>query len=164
MIEKRGARHAHRNEVGARGLPGLRFLVTGLYMFFSRTRARDDAYDRSAYFLALSVMVHAILAFITFEYARNGPYYFSNLARHDPYLKVVEMVPTMVLYLGLAHTFKRLVPRQAVLASAQATRPAVGVTRGVLVFLWTLAVPFVAFLVLRGTFGPVFHWLGPPKR
>jgi hypothetical protein len=139
---------------------GLRFVLTGLYMFFSGTRARGDA--RSAYFLALSATGHAIVAFCTVEYAKHGPYYFRVLfkQRHD--LKVAAITGSMVLDMGLAYLFKRLVSHRAVRASAEATRPAVGVTVGVLVFVWTAATPFLVFLVLKGTFGPVFRWLGPP--
>jgi hypothetical protein len=125
-------------------------VLTGLYMFFSRTRARGDAYDRSAYFLALSATGHAIVAFCTVEYAKHGPYYFRVLFRQRHDLKVAAITGSMVLYMGLAYLFKRLVSHRAVRASAEATRPAVGVTVGVLVFVWTLAMPFLVFLVLKG--------------
>jgi hypothetical protein len=53
VVERKGRSHRERKssratlsayESGGRGLPGLRFVLTGLYVFFSRTRARDDAY------------------------------------------------------------------------------------------------------------------------
>jgi len=142
------------------GTPGLRFVLTSIYMFLRRTRGRDDALDWSAEFLSLSVMTQVILSVGVIEYAKHGMDVFRVLFKENPNIKIAAIGGSMVLYLVLSVLFKRLVSHRVIRELAGATRPAVGVTVGAVVFFWTLASPFVAFLVIKGTFAPVFRFFG----
>lgn len=158
MMQSHNNGHPQTSVAG--GTPGLRFVLTSIYMFLRRTRVRDDALDWSAEFLSLSVTTQVILFIGVVEYAKHGMYVFRVLFKENPNIKIAAIGGTMVLYLILSVLFKRLVSHRVIRELAGATRPAVGVTVGAMVFFWTLASPFVAFLVINGALAPVFRFFG----
>ena len=149
----------HDREPRREGTPGLRFLASGMYAFFSRTPSREYAIDRCTEFCALSVVMHAVLIFITVEYFKHGGRVFSRAFKQNPSLKLEAIGASVALYLVLTFLFKRLVPKEVIRERAEAS-PRLSLAVGLVFFFWTLASPVMFILFWRGTFAPVLHLLG----